>query len=72
MHPVYREAPRCGVMVHGATPATVPTYGLHAPRLARHAAGLTEPGARAEFASPAAEWGRLAVLASWQARVALT
>lgn len=54
------------MMVHGATPATVATYGAHAVRLARYAASLTDPGAQAEFAALAAEWERLAVLAGWQ------
>ena len=66
------RAPRNGVMLYGATAATVRTYGAHASRLARHAARLTDPGARATFASLAAEWERFAVLAGWQARAGLT
>jgi hypothetical protein len=59
-------------MLNAAALATVRTYGAHAARLARYAAGLTDPGARAEFASLAAEWERLVVLAGWQARAGFT
>jgi hypothetical protein len=54
----------------GASLSIVETYRAHAVRLSGYAAGLKDPQARAEFASLAAEWERLSVLAEWQTQAA--
>ncbi len=56
-------------MAYRATRKTVKSYLAHALRLTTHAAGVSDPLARAEFVSMASEWRRLALLAEWQTTV---
>jgi hypothetical protein len=58
-------------MAVAAALMTMETCRAHALRLTTYAASVSDPIARAEFASIASEWRRLAVLAEWQSKAAI-